>query len=991
MANPFDQFDAAGPVTSAAPAASGNPFDQFDASKPAAAGADFDRLVSAIRARESGGKADAVSPQGAKGSMQIMPGTFKDFALPGESFDNEEHRTAAALRKLKADFEYYGGDPAKTAAAYLGGRGAVLADGTLRDDVKDALGTNPRAYAQQVVQRMGGTSTGSRIRAKEPAFGELTLLPGQDPPKPVGSVTTGDFVKSLVSGAASGLGAIAQGGGELVARGINAVAGTDLRAVNPLQGAVDWLENSKSPAAKKAVADSEISGNLFEPASWEFGKDPNIRGLALQGINTIGQFAPNLAIALITGGASLPTQLSIGATVGGLQALGASAGEERDRFMKMTPEQLQTDSALYRELLAKGIDPETAKGAVAEAAALGGGLGNAIPSAAEGAFENFLVGALTRGKVKLPSFGAGIAGRIGTGLVGGAAVGGTQEAAEKVAQNLGVNLAAGTTRAAGEGTLQDFVMGALGEGTLGGAAGAFSRPLDAAPADEPAAPKGVAGRAAQAVVAAAMAGAPIAPVTATPGPVPAASATAPAPGEPAAALDATQAAPPSPYDTRIAGIQQVLQTPGWLAAVAERDPETKDELLHAFALARNPKTEDRLRKSLLEQIEQRIAELGNVLYQPNFVPGTPTPPSTAVAAPAATAVGPVIPAQPADNAIPGESRRVTEELPGPPNRRLLPGERGDGFVVDSQGEARPAWAGDMARPALPSPSGVDFVAGASGTGTPTAMQNSGLANRQAEAKAAADAAAIGLTDDVRRAQARRNQILPGDITRSDGTAFASEGSANRARRRNIAPEWVLTPVREGFVWRRPAPQPAASASQPDAAPQPPGDVSQSAPAGSQAPATSTSTTLDDAEAAIAEGRRDATLLDGRDIAAFIEAAKARGWKDDGKGVVSRDGWQIWARSQGADAAPIVQWSKKPTDGNPVSKKSEKKDTAPAAAPKVLTIDDVPPAVLKRVTVTVEQLHGNEVKAVEVSALEAIKDLDEEISAYQKLLDCVRGA
>lgn len=150
--------------------------------------APFDSLVSAIRGRESGGNPNAVSPQGARGAMQIMPATFKEYAAPGESFDNDAHRTNAALRKLKADFDFYGGDPVKTAAAYLGGRGAVRADGTIRDDVKDALGTTPAAYAEQVVKRMGG---GNAVAvAAKPARKNVLghAFPSQNELKPLGPV-----------------------------------------------------------------------------------------------------------------------------------------------------------------------------------------------------------------------------------------------------------------------------------------------------------------------------------------------------------------------------------------------------------------------------------------------------------------------------------------------------------------------------------------------------------------------------------------------------------------------------------------------------------------------------------------------------------------------------------------------------------------------------------------------------------------------------------
>lgn len=114
------------------------------------------QLTNTIRGVESGGDPNAVSPQGASGSMQIMPGTFKQYALPGEDYNNDQHRTAAAQRKLADDFKFFGGDIKKTAAAYIGGRGAVLSDGTIRSDVKDAHGTTPAAYADNVVAKMLG-------------------------------------------------------------------------------------------------------------------------------------------------------------------------------------------------------------------------------------------------------------------------------------------------------------------------------------------------------------------------------------------------------------------------------------------------------------------------------------------------------------------------------------------------------------------------------------------------------------------------------------------------------------------------------------------------------------------------------------------------------------------------------------------------------------------------------------------------------------------
>lgn len=109
------------------------------------------QVIGAIKGAE-GSRAQDTSVQGARGTMQITRDTFNQYAKPGESFDKEADRVAAAERKIAADYEFYGGDVRKTAAAYIGGRGAVRADGSIAD-VKDALGTTAKGYADSVVSR----------------------------------------------------------------------------------------------------------------------------------------------------------------------------------------------------------------------------------------------------------------------------------------------------------------------------------------------------------------------------------------------------------------------------------------------------------------------------------------------------------------------------------------------------------------------------------------------------------------------------------------------------------------------------------------------------------------------------------------------------------------------------------------------------------------------------------------------------------------------
>lgn len=125
-----------------------------------------DDLVAAITKFESGGKANGPdSPQGARGSMQIMRDTFAQYARPGEDYNNDEHRRVVATRKIADDYNNYGGDIAQTAAAYIGGRGAVRDDGSIRNDVVDALGTSPAAYAAKIQAHIDAMT-----EASEPVF-----------------------------------------------------------------------------------------------------------------------------------------------------------------------------------------------------------------------------------------------------------------------------------------------------------------------------------------------------------------------------------------------------------------------------------------------------------------------------------------------------------------------------------------------------------------------------------------------------------------------------------------------------------------------------------------------------------------------------------------------------------------------------------------------------------------------------------------------------
>ena len=128
-------------------------------------------LVRAMQSQESGGDQSAISPKGARGRMQLMPGTAK---VLGVNPDDEIENIYGGVKYLSQQMKAFNGNVPLALAAYNAGPGAVEEHG----------GIPPYKETRGYVSRILGMLGPSEAEASEgpgPSDEELAKIAGIDP------------------------------------------------------------------------------------------------------------------------------------------------------------------------------------------------------------------------------------------------------------------------------------------------------------------------------------------------------------------------------------------------------------------------------------------------------------------------------------------------------------------------------------------------------------------------------------------------------------------------------------------------------------------------------------------------------------------------------------------------------------------------------------------------------------------------------------------
>jgi hypothetical protein len=366
------------------------------------------------------------------------------------------------------------------------------------------------------------------------------------------------------------------------------------------------LRQSVSAAGQKAIADSQVEGNILESIqkrsldNLSFGKDPSFTGYALQGSQVLGSLVPIIGTAVMTKG----NTKAIG-TVGFGMGAGEAVQDATDYVGKLSDEQLMESSPYFKKMVQDGVDPlEARKVVIDKAAEYAAQLQGSVA-----AFGGVITGKLITGQFDKAITGPvkNRLGRIALGTTAGSLEEGTQEFLEGVAKDLGINKS--VIKEIGEESFANFVLGAMGGAGPGAYRGAVAKTKEEAEAIPPKAPKLTPAQR-DAEMLAALSGQPQANIPPTIPPLPPTPPTVPPPSG-AVAEEQLEIAEPTPR-VQAAPSPMLLQTEGMAPELAAQiqSLEQQFQMIEQRKLAPNLTQEEaEILQERQNTIQQNISQL----------------------------------------------------------------------------------------------------------------------------------------------------------------------------------------------------------------------------------------------------------------------------------------------------------------------------------------------------------------------------------------------
>lgn len=225
------------------------------------------------------------------------------------------------------------------------------------------------------------------------------------------------------------------------------------------------IHATTSEATRQAVADSQITGNIFK-GEIDFGKDPSVRGFVMQASDVFGSMLPVVVGSLLT------KSPNVGGAIGGSMAAGEGA-ESASRFIAgKTDDELMQQSPFFARLVNGGASYEEARRLTLDKASESAALLQGTVASVGDRFT----GKLVTGKLDpllTRAAGKSIAGKTAAGAVLSGAEEGVQEVGEGVASDIGVTSVV-PTKEIGEDSAANLVLGAMGGAPAGAGRGAYS-------------------------------------------------------------------------------------------------------------------------------------------------------------------------------------------------------------------------------------------------------------------------------------------------------------------------------------------------------------------------------------------------------------------------------------------------------------------------------------------------------------------------------------